>query len=169
MTTRFPLPDPPQRISAIRHVVYEYGNLISAAHWSMHGQAPWRTHADDAFILGYRKLDDFLMADKRTVSGGRELDDILALDYLPPHASRSWDLPIWKAEWKRPMNKQLAHITYDRDKEWVHWKWVPQLENELRTAWSKFLGAIVDASFRQEFDAQLMECQSKPGFKSLPL
>jgi hypothetical protein len=50
----------------LEHVCYEYANLISAAHWSINGQAPWRTNVDDAFLLGYRKLRDFLFRGKRS-------------------------------------------------------------------------------------------------------
>jgi hypothetical protein len=32
----------------------------------MHGGAPWWTHADDAFLLGYRKLADFLLFTRRS-------------------------------------------------------------------------------------------------------
>jgi len=59
-----------------------------------------------------RKLDDFLMKDKRSMKGAQELDDVLALDYLPTNPTRTWDLPIWITEWRDPMNKQLAHIAY---------------------------------------------------------
>ena len=139
-------PDRTQRIGAIRHVVYEYANLIAAGHYSIHGDAPWRTHCDDAFLLGCRKLDDFLMKNKR------EQDDVLAMDYLPPKANRSWGLPIWITEWRDPMNKQLAHIAYSRDKEWKHTKWVPRLEAEFRKAWRNFRESLVDDEFSRQFD-----------------
>ena len=60
--------------STIRDVVYEYGNLRAAAYYSIHGQAPWRTNCDDAFLLGCRKLGDFLMRDERSKNRGQELD-----------------------------------------------------------------------------------------------
>jgi len=41
----------PDMSSTIRDVVYEYGNLRAAAYYSIHGQAPWRTNCDDAFLL----------------------------------------------------------------------------------------------------------------------
>ena len=143
-----------QRIQAITHVVYEYGNLMVAGYYSIHGAAPWRTNCDDAFLLGCRKLDDFFMKDKRSVKGGQELDDILASDYLPPNTTRRWELPIWTSEWRDPMNKQLAHIAYSRGKGWDHTIWVPKLVDEFRKAWWDFYGAIIDADYIEEFDKQ---------------
>jgi len=46
------------------------------------------------------------------------------------------------------MNKQLAHLSYDRDKEWDHTKWVRKLRQEFQTAWTGFTAAIVDREFR---------------------
>ena len=127
----------------IEHTCYEYANLMSAAHWSIHGQAPWRTNADDAFLLGYRKLGDFLLNKKRSRKfNGEENPDILALDYLPPGYTPAWTLTTWTNEWRNHMNKQLAHLSFIRDKEWIHYKWVPILEKEFRTAWGEFLLAV---------------------------
>jgi hypothetical protein len=158
-----------QRVAGIKDVVYEYGNLIASAHYSMNGHAPWRTNCDDAFLLGCRKLDDFLTKDSRSARYGQEQPDILALDYLPAGAVREWELPIWKGEWRDAMNKQLAHISYSRDKEWNHRIWVPQLEREFREAWLKFRNAVVDSEYKKEFDKQLADCQAKPGFDTVTL
>src|SRR5690349_1712180 len=106
----------PYRLSAddlkrgIEHVCYEYANLISAAHWSINGRAPWRTNVDDAFLLGYRKLRDFLLKDKRSERKGVEVPDVVASDYLQPGFARTWQLPSWESEWQAEMDKQLAHI-----------------------------------------------------------
>jgi hypothetical protein len=153
----------------IEHVCYEYANLVSAAHWDLHGQAPWRTHCDDAFLLGYRKMRDFLMRDKRSERRGVEFPDILARDYLPSGFARTWDLPTWEKEWGAEMDKQLAHITFERDKEWDHMRWVPTLESEIRTAWSAFLNAVNDPTHKTDFASQLAICQAKPGFNSVTL
>jgi hypothetical protein len=143
----------------IEHVCYEYANLISTAHWSINGQAPWRTNVDDAFLLGCRKLRDFLIKDKRSERRGVELPDILASDYLLPGFARTWTLPTWDLEWQAEMDKQLAHITFEREKEWNHLKWVTKLESEMRTAWAEFL-AVVDPQHKPEFRAQLAHCQA---------
>jgi hypothetical protein len=162
------IPTQEKRIAAIKDVVYEYGNLIAAGHYSMRGQAPWRTNCDDAFLLGCRKIDDFLMK-KRSVKDGQELDDVLALDYLPADTARTWELPVWTAEWRVAMNKQLAHIAYSRDKEWVHLRWVPLLEEEFRQAWRNFRKAIIDPDYKKEFDQQVITCQAKEGFDTVIL
>src|SRR6185369_1397079 len=111
----------------IEHVCYEYANLMSAAHWTIQGTAPWRTNVDDAFLLGYRKLGDFLLKKTRSTKNGVELPDILAIDYLKSGYKPKWKLPTWKKEWQAQMDKQLAHVSFIRDKEWIHYKWVPIL------------------------------------------
>jgi hypothetical protein len=161
-------PDPDQLERGIGHACYEYANLMSAAHWDMHGSAPWRTHADDAFLLGCRKLGDFLLDKDRSTFNGQELPDILALDYLPSGHKPNWSLPIWISEWRDPMNKQLAHLSYVRDKRWVHYEWVPKLKNEFRTAWQNFLDAI-DPNYKGRFVSEIAKCQSKPGFADIKL
>src|SRR5688572_27022589 len=103
MATPYPI-DPSLLKRGIKHVCYEYANLISAAHWSLNGQPPWRTNVDDAFLLGYRKLRDFLLKDKRSERKGVELPDILGCDYLPPSGwVRTWSLPTWESEWQAEM------------------------------------------------------------------
>ena len=94
-------PDPKQLARGIEHICYEYANLMSAAHWDMEGEPPWRTHADDAFLLGCRKIGDFLLSRHRSkLKDGSELPDILALDYLKPGFSPDWSLPTWTKEWR---------------------------------------------------------------------
>lgn len=167
MAIPYPI-DASLRTSGVIHVCYEYANLISAAYWSIHGQAPWRTHADDAFLLGYRKLRDFFLKDRRSIRNGEELPDILARDYVPVGSTRTWTLATWEAVWQVEMDKQLAHITFKRDKEWDHRKWVPVLEVEMRTAWAEFLNAA-DTPYKGDFMSRLSECRSKPGFDKLRL
>ena len=168
MVTPYPV-NPALLKRGIEHVCYEYTNLISAAHCDLHGQAPWRTHCDDAFLLGYRKMREFLMRDKRLARKGVELSDILARDYLPTGFTRAWDLPTWDKEWQVEMNKQLAHITFERDKVWNHTLWVPKLETEMRAAWTTFLTAVIDPTHKAEFESQLATCQAKPGFSNVRL
>lgn len=152
----------------IVHVCYEYANLVSAAHYDIHGQAPWRTHCDDAFLLGYRKMRDFLLKRRRIARNGVELPDILASDYYPAATTPTWELPTWEKEWQVAMDKQLAHITFEREKEWNHLKWVPTLVSEMRTAWTKFLDGV-DATHKPEFTAQIAHCQGRMGFEKIRL
>ena len=163
------VPEREKRISGITHVVYEYANLMAAAYYSIHGSAPWRTNCDDAFLLGCRKLDDFLMKDKRTTRKGVELDDVLAVDYLPERSTRGWTLPLWGEIWREPMNKQLAHIAYDRTKEWNHVEWVPKLREEFRKAWGDFRKAVTDATYKEQFESELTLCRKRPGFAKIEL
>ncbi len=167
------VPDPAQKLVVIRDLVYEYGNLMAAAHFDLKGLPPWRTNCDDAFILGCRKIGDFLLTD----IDKRYKDDVLAMDYVPLIAHRTWDLPVWKAKWRDDMNKYLTHITYrraeDRDAKglphWEHEVWVPQLRDEFKKAWSDFRNAVTDSDFSAEFDNQLHACQNKPGFEAVIL
>jgi hypothetical protein len=155
-------------IRGIEHTCYEYANLMSSAYWSMHGTAPWRTHADDAFLIGYRKMHDFLVRKTRSKRNGGELPDILALDYLPNGYVPNWTLPTWTREWRETMDKQLAHLSYEREKLWDHRQWVPTLEEEFRNAWRLFLQAI-DPQYKQEFAKQIEHCSSKQGFADIRL
>jgi hypothetical protein len=165
------VPDRSQRIEVIRDLVYEYGNLMAAAHYDLLGDAPWRTNCDDAFLLGCRKIGDFLTRDKR------DGDDVLALDYLPPNKTRTWDLPIWDRTWRADMNKYLAHITYRRAEkrlalglpEWHHGLWVPRLAKEFNTAWWDFREAVVDAEFAKGFDEHIAERQNREEFADIVL
>jgi hypothetical protein len=161
-------PDLKQLKRGVEHICYEYANLMSAAHWDMKGSAPWRTHADDAFLLGYRKLGDFLLKQRRSRWNHQELPEILALDYLPSGYTPNWTLPTWTKEWRHPMNRQLAHLSYIRDKAWVHYDWVPKLEKEFRIAWGKFRRAI-DPKYKRRFATEITKCRRKQGFARIKL
>lgn len=167
MVTRYPV-DAVVLTIGITHVCYEYANLISAAYWSVQGQAPWRTHADNAFLLGYRKLRDLLLKENRSTRYGAELPDILATDYLAKGSKCSWALPTWESEWRAEMDGQLAHISFWRDKNWDHREWLPVLEEEMRSAWAEFLSSV-DAAHSPKFMAELSRCRSKLGFGTLTL
>ena len=89
---------------------------------------------------------------------------LVLLSAIPPA-----HLPTWEREWQGEMDKQLAHITFERQKEWNHLTWVPTLESEMRLAWAAFLKAVVDPAHKTAFASQLAICQAKPGFKSVRL
>jgi hypothetical protein len=40
------------------------------------------------------------------------------------------------------MDKQLAHVTFDRHNEWNHELWAPTLGGEMQTAWAEFIAAL---------------------------
>jgi hypothetical protein len=100
--------------------------------------------------------------------GGVELPDILALDYLPTQAKPTWALPTWRKEWAAAMDKQLAHLSYERDKAWVHHQWVPILEKEFRQAWTKFR-RLVSVKYKKAFTAEIAKCRKKHGFRAIKL
>ncbi|HEU0123036.1 MAG TPA: hypothetical protein VFQ91_21080 [Bryobacteraceae bacterium] len=139
-----------QRMAAIEHVVFDYTYLLSAAHHTLFGAAPWRVHAEKALLLHYRNVDEFLLRDSRD---GR----ILATDYLEPETARCWDLPTWRAEWREHMRTHLDHLGYERlaERSWTPHKWVSILDGEARTAWKQFYDAITDQEYRQEFVRQV--------------
>jgi hypothetical protein len=165
-----PFKPTPQHLDAgVIHICYEYANLMSAAYWDMHGCAPWRTHADDAFLLGCRKISDFLLRRTRSrLRNGDELPDILARDYIAPKAKPNWALPLWTYEWQKAMDKQLAHLSYVRDKPWNHHQWVPRLETEFRKAWGKFRRSL-DPKYKKAFTTEIAKCRQKPGFAGIKL
>lgn len=107
------------------------------------------------------------MEDKRQYG-----DDVLAVDFLPVGRIPTWSLPTWVNVWRRPMNKQLTHIAYERVRQpqsWDHRQWVSRLEAEFRNAWKDFWGAVTDADFKAEYERQLDACRSKRGFPNISL
>jgi hypothetical protein len=162
-------PSAQQLDEGVVHICYEYSNLMSAAYWDVNGRAPWRTHADDAFLLGCRKMADFFLRTTRSkLRNGDELPDILALDYIVPNSKRKWTLDIWSKQWRGPMDKQLAHLSYVRNKSWDHRLWVTKLENEFRTVWRKFRREL-DPRYKGIFTKELAKCRRKPGFATIKL
>ena len=139
-----------QRMAAIEPVVSEYTWLLSAAHYTLFGAAPWRAHAEQAFLLHYRNMDDFLL-------GATERDEILAGHFLAPEQVRPWDLPTWRAEFRGPVRSRLDHLGYHRltESAWVPHKSLPRLDAEIREAWRQFYDAITDAEYRREFVRQV--------------
>ena len=66
------------------------------------------------------------------------------------------------------MDKQLAHLSYERDKAWMHYKWVPTLENDFRETWTKFRRAVAP-QYRAAFAAEIAKCRTKDGFRAIKL
>lgn len=143
-------PDRKQRMAAIGAVVTEYTELLSAGHYSLFGAAPWRTHAERAFLAHYRNLDRFLLRERRE-------DEVVAGDYLEPGAARDWELPTWAAEWREAAPERLGELRYGRldGKPWTPHRCVPPLEAEARAAWKQFYDAVRDGEYREEFVRQV--------------
>lgn len=66
------------------------------------------------------------------------------------------------------MNKQLAHLSYSRDKAWVHYNWVQKLEKEFRIAWQEFRRAL-DPKYKRRFATEITKCRRKQGFGGITL
>jgi hypothetical protein len=75
----------------------------------------------------------------------------LATDCLPPGYITIRALPTWKMEWQEALNRQFAHLSYERERSWDHLRWVPTLEKEFREA------------------KQIAHCRRKPGFADIQL
>src|ERR1039458_1208229 len=100
-------PTPDQLEKAVHHVVHDYANFVSSAEMVITGQhlgkvidPPINSHIFHAFLLNCRKMADFF--------GKGQDDDVIADHYVP-----RFSFPLDKCkEWRGPVNKQLAHITY---------------------------------------------------------
>jgi len=116
----------------------------------MFGAAPWRSHAERAYLVHYRNVDDFLMREERG-------DHILAGDYLEAGLVRTWDLPTWRTEWREDVRARLDHLGYSRleEKAWAPHKSIPRLDTEVRGAWKQFYESITDGEYRAEFVKQV--------------
>jgi hypothetical protein len=145
-----------QRSDAIIHVVHEYANFVSSAEMVLSGydidgvpfKPPINTHISHAFFLNCRKLVDFFQN-----KCSSQNDDILAEHYVPGFKA---NLPV-SSKWNRPLNKQLAHVTYARDvaEREIDRKACQELYQELRDTWKKFRKALVGGLYEAEFKDQL--------------
>ena len=147
---------------AIDHIVYEYANLVSAGELlkKQHEPPTINTHVQDAFLLSCRKMADFFTKKP-------ERDDVCSLHYISGQQSR---LPEWE-KWKVAIDKQLAHITFERVKKpkpWHGTKTNPVLLEEFRNAWKRLLSRM-DPDVHKLFEAQISARKRAPGFESLDL
>jgi hypothetical protein len=127
------------QILAVHHIVHEYANFVSSAEMTIHGKdvdgelitPPLNTHVSHVFYLNCRKLADFFQ-NKSTVPP----DDIVAMHFVSGYVAK---LPI-NDEWRKPINKQLAHLSYSRDTDAKEIKKKEQeaLYAELKKTWQQF-------------------------------
>jgi hypothetical protein len=77
----------------------------------------------------------------------------MAKHYVPGFKA---DLPV-SSKWIEPLNKQLAHVTYSRDKasREIDGPACQELYQELRDAWKKFRKGLVGGLYEVEFKDQL--------------
>jgi hypothetical protein len=157
----------PDRQKAIRDVVYEYANLVSAGELLkiQHEPPTINTHIQDAFLLSCRKMADFFSKEP----AGRFKDtDLTAKSYGVP-LFEPLDLPVW-AMWEDAIDFQLAHVSLKRRTEGKTWDGTavnPMLE-EFRRAWRKFLGGL-EWHVHAMFEAEISERLRGRGFECLDL
>ena len=145
-----------QRFNAIVHIVHEYANFVSSAEMVLSGcdidgvpfKPPINTHVSHAFYLNCRKLADLF---QNKPSPGK--DDIMAEHYAPGFYA---PLPVYN-DWRGPINKQLAHVTYARDTSAreIDRSACEALYKELRDAWREFRRGLVGSLYEAEFKNQV--------------
>lgn len=150
------MPTEHARLLAIRHIVHEYANFVSSAEMVLTGRdvegkyfkPPINTLVSHAFYLNCRKLADFFQ--NRTIAK----DDVLAKHFVSDFTAK---LPVCE-EWRTPINRQLAHISYRRDVDSREITRDAQqaLYDELKRTWRE-LRSQLPQSFAAEFDRQLRE------------
>jgi hypothetical protein len=143
------------QIFAIHHLVHEYANFVSSAEMTIDGKdvdgdlfkAPINTHVSHAFYLNCRKLADFF----QNKSYGN--DDMLAMHFVSGYTCK---LPLCD-EWRKPINKQLAHVTYARDVDSreIEKEVCKGLYRELKETWREFrrqLPEVYAAEFKRKVE-----------------
>lgn len=145
-------------LDAVRHVVYEYANLVSAGRLLETPLAPpINTHVQDAFLLSVRKMADFFIREPKQ-------HDVAAFDFTTSRVVYS--LPTW-SQWEVAVDKQLAHVTWKRDQSWDGSANKPLLQ-ELETAWKLFLSKL-DPKFQARFRDEINKKKQCRGFEKLDL
>jgi hypothetical protein len=158
-------PSEGELLDSVRHVVYEYANLISSGELlAVQHAYPINTHLQDAFLLSCRKMADFFLW-KPTRYPQPQKYDIVASDFTV--SPLGYSLPVWKKKWATAMDRQLAHITWKRDLGWDATDNKALME-EQRAAWKKFL-ANLKPNFQVRFREQINEKKRCLGFENLDL
>jgi hypothetical protein len=147
-----------QRLAAVQHVVHEYANFVSSAEMVLHGadidgvyfKPPINTHVSHAFYLNCRKLADFFR-NRKSLDG----DNVMAEHFVPGFCT---ELRTF-TDWRIPINKQLAHVTYARDTKAreIDKATCTNLYEELQEAWRTFRKRLVGGPFEAEFTNTVKE------------
>jgi hypothetical protein len=143
-----------KRLLAVHHIVHEYANFVSSAEMVLTGRdtegnyfkPPINTHISHAFYLNCRKLADFFE--------NKDSDCIKADHYV---ASYKTTLPVFE-QWRKPINRQLAHVTYARDKapKEITQQAQEALYQELKDRWQQFRKALPQP-YATEFTKKVAE------------
>jgi hypothetical protein len=144
--------------NAIHHVVYEFSNLIHSADYVAHKSpgGPIGVHVGDVFLLNCRKLADFFSR------GPNYYGDVRAEYFCTVIPLPRIRLPHQR-RWRRAMNENLAHISFDRVRNPIPFYTGPdgnarviQLAEELREAFRLFLDHV-DDEYKVIFGEELKE------------
>ena len=152
-------PSEAELLDSVRHVVYEYANLISCGKLlTVQHDYPINTHLQDAFLLSCRKMADFFIIDDP------KDHYIAASDFTA--SPQAYTLTVWKG-WAKAINRQLAHLTWKRDKEWDGSANKPLME-ELEAVWKVFLDKL-KPQFQDRFREEINKKKQCSGFEHLDL
>jgi hypothetical protein len=160
-------PTPEQKRAAIRHIVYEYANLVSTGTRLLQTGAdalkpPDNTHVQDAFLLNCRKMADFFKVQRRG-------QDVNVYDYVKRN-SVTFTLSEW-IKWSDAGDKHGVHITYNRLGNVTPWDGTANrpLLDEFRRCWHDFYSVVAHAAFKAEFDQQIEAKLACEGYGELDL
>ena len=155
-----------KRLRAIHHMVHEYANFVSSAEMVLTGKdidgmffkSPINTHVSHAFYLNCRKLADFFQ------NRGRRRGDVLAEHFSPGFHTT---LTV-SNDWRDPIDKQLAHVTYARDEHSreLTASICEALYAELKQTWRDFRATLLEP-YASEFARKIKE-RKAPDAKGTP-
>jgi hypothetical protein len=156
------MPSKAELLDSVRHVVYEYANLISAGHLLQEVRTPLlppvNTHVQNAFLLSCRTMADFFIIRRPTKHY------IAASDFTA--SPEKYTLSVWKG-WATALNKQLAHLAWDREQGWDGTAIKPLME-EQQAVWRNFLGNL-KCEFQDRFREEINKKKQCSGFEHLDL
>jgi hypothetical protein len=143
---------------AIHHVVYEYSNLIHSGDYVAYKSpgGPIGVHVGDVFLLNCRKFADFFSVRPNHYGDVRAFY-FCSMNPLPRIRLQH------QRRWRRAINQNLAHISFDRVKSPIPFYTGPegstrviQLVEELRDAFRLFLNHV-DDEYKTHFQRELAE------------
>jgi hypothetical protein len=160
-----------KRLAAVRHMVHDYTNLVSAGtliHQSP--KPPLNSHVQYSFIVQCRKFADFFS--NRVSRLGK--DDMMAKHFVGSKVR--FTSKEWK-KWEDHMNAHLFHLSYKRVKNtrpWTGYGVNQAILDEFRADWRLFLSKLPEpykSKFREEIKGrQAPDANGRPSeFKDLDL
>jgi len=153
----FDTPHIDRQKTAVKHIVHDYAQLISAGTQTAEPQVyPTNHHIQHAFLVHCRKFGDFY-------ANRYEGTDFVAHKFLAKRCKI--DLPTWKT-WGDAMDKQLMHFSWKRvddPKDWDGFGVNDLLLREFRQAWELFIVGL-DDRLKAEFDMEIARFKAMPEF-----